>query len=179
MNQHETKHEKHTNNDDDQLETFSEMASVTTKSGVAGKLLVISLIVVSLAVTAFVGFAIFRGINGADYVNADSYQEVTLSDGRVYYGKITDMDSAFMTLENVYYMQQNFQTASEANPQQEPITLTKLGEERSCPSDNLYINRDQVIQWTNIRSEGEVAKAIESHLATHNTGNETPCSTLQ
>lgn len=184
MDQHEAKNNKKSNTDEESTqETFSEMASVTTKSGVAGKLLVISLIVVSLAVTAFVGFAIFRGVNGENYIKGDSYQAVTLSDGMIYYGKISDLDSSYMTLTDVYYLQPTQVVEGEQDAEvagdTKPIQLVKLGEEKHCPSDNLYINRDQVIHWENIRPEGEVVKAIEAFLNSHGGNDEVVCSTIQ
>ena len=70
------------NTDAKKDETFTEMADATAeKSGVVGKLLIASLIVVSVAVTAFVGFAIFNGVTGQGIVNSDKYQAVFVDNG--------------------------------------------------------------------------------------------------
>lgn len=165
-------------------ETFSDMAAFTTKSGVVGKLLVISLIVVSLAVTAFVGFAIFRGVNGENYIGNDQYQAVFLADGQTYYGKIADLDSTTLTLSDVYYLKVDQKVQSQQlEPKNEKeaddvITLVKLGEEKHCPADEMYINRDQVLFWENIRPEGQVVKAIETYLAQNENNDDVVCSQI-
>jgi hypothetical protein len=161
-------------------ETFSEMATITTKSGVVGKLLVVSLIVVSIAVTAFVGFAIFRGVNGENRVDNSTYQAVFLNDGQTYYGKLSNFDGDYMTLTDVYYLKVDSdvqsQKASSKKPSTNEITLVKLGEEKHCPSDTMYINRDQISFWENIRPEGQVAQAIDKFLETRSGNDEVVCS---
>ncbi len=157
-------------------ETFSEMASATAKkSGVIGKLLVISLIVVSVAVTAFVGYAIVNSsddlsTNPGSLVNKDQYQAVFLNDGRqVYFGKISSVDSSWLTLEDVYYLQieQQIQPkGKEAGEQQPKITLVKLGNELHGPEDTIVFSRESVMFWENLKSQdsSKVVEAIEKYV---------------
>ena len=146
-----------------QNETFSEMATATaSKSGVVGKLLVISLIVVSVAITAFVGYALVRGVGSQSYVEADKYQAVFLSDGQIYFGKLADVDQHYASLEDIYYLQvQNNSQVQQAEAEQAPqIQLVKLGNEIHGPQDKMIINTDQILFWENLEDEGQVADAI-------------------
>lgn len=146
-----------------QNETFSEMASATAaKSGVVGKLLVISLIVVSVAITAFVGYALVRGVGSQNYVESDQYQAVFLSDGQIYFGKLSNVDQQYAVLEDIYYLQvQNNSQVQQAEAEQAPqIQLVKLGNEIHGPQDKMVINADQILFWENLKDEGQVADAI-------------------
>lgn len=150
-----------------QQETFSEMASATaSRSGVVGKLLVISLIIVSVAVTAFVGFAIVRGVDGSSLVKSDQYQAVFLTDGQIYFGKLDNLDEEYAVLSDIYYLQVEQQVqpvqGEEGEQQQQPqISLAKLGNELHGPEDEMFINRDRILFWENLKDDGNVVQAIQ------------------
>lgn len=155
-------------------ESFSEMADATAKkSGLVGKLLIISLIVVSIAVTAFVGVAIFSSSEGeAGLVKTDQYQAVFLSDGQIYFGKVTDVTAEYMVLEDIYYLQVEQQVQPERDQEQQAqprVSLAKLGNELHGPEDQMFISRLQVLFWENLKTEGQVTKAITDYV--NNGGN--------
>ncbi len=153
-------------------ETFSEMANVTAaRSGIVGKLLVVSLIVVSVAITAFVGYAIIRGVGSGNLIKEDQYQAVFLSDGQIYFGKLTGIGEEYATLEDIYYLQvqQEVQPDTSAQPQTQ-ISLAKLGNELHGPEDEMFINVDQILFWENLKDEGQVVQAIEDFV--ENGGND-------
>lgn len=165
-------------------ESFTEMADVTAKkSGLVGKLLVISLIVVSIAVTAFVGVAIFNGTEGeASLVKSDQYQAVFLSDGQIYFGKVTNVQAEYLVLEDIYYLQveQQVQPEREGETAAQPkVSLAKLGSELHGPEDQMFISRLQVLFWENLKTDGQVTKAITEYVK--NGGNPTtpPADTTQ
>jgi len=158
-------------------ESFSEVANVTaSKSGLVGKLLVISLIVVSVAVTAFVGMAIFSDTKGEyGLVKTEQYQAVFLSDGQIYFGKITDIQPDSLTLEDIYYLQveQQVQPDREAASAQQPkVSLAKLGNELHGPEDQMFINKAQVLFWENLKAEGQVTKAISDYVSSGGDNNQ-------
>jgi hypothetical protein len=156
-------------------ETFSEMANVTAaKSGMVGKLLVVSLIVVSIAITAFVGYAIIRGVGGGNLIKGDKYQAVFLTDGQIYFGKLKGIGESYATLEDIFYLQVEQQVQpdreTDANAQTQ-ISLAKLGNELHGPEDQMYINVSQILFWENLKSEGQVSTAIKNFK--ENGGNAT------
>lgn len=155
-------------------ESFSEVANTTAKkSGLVGKLLVISLIVVSIAVTAFVGMAIFNDTAGeSELVKEDRYQAVFLSDGQIYFGKITDINEEYLVLEDIYYLQVDQQVqpdrGADGDDNQPRVSLAKLGNELHGPEDQMFISKTQILFWENLKSEGQVTTAITDFV---NSGN--------
>ena len=150
-------------------ESFTEMADATAKkSGIVGKLLIISLIVVSIAVTAFVGTAIFNSEKGeASLVKEDRYQAVFLSDGQIYFGKVTDVQAEYLVLEDIYYLQveQQVQPEREGEAAAQPkVSLAKLGSELHGPEDQMFISRLQVLFWENLKTDGQVTTAINDYI---------------
>lgn len=163
-------------------ETFSEMASATaSRSGVVGKLLVISLIIVSVAVTAFVGFAIVRGVDGDNLVKTDQYQAVFLTDGQIYFGKLDNSNDSYARLTDIYYLQveqavqpvqgDDAKAADDADAGAK-ISLAKLGNELHGPEDEMYVNRDRILFWENLKNDGQVVTAITQFVeGGDNSGN--------
>ncbi len=146
-------------------ETFSEMASATAnRSGLTGKLLVISLIIVSIAITGFVGFAIVSGVTGKNTVNKDLYQAVFLTDGQIYFGKLSNLDKEYAELKDIYYLQVDQQVQPDREKQQQAnISLAKLGKELHGPEDRMFINPDMVLFWENLKTDGQVTQAIKNY----------------
>ena len=158
-------------------ETFSEMANATAaRSGVVGKLLVVSLIVVSIAITAFVGYAIVRGVGGGDLIKEDQYQAVFLADGQIYFGKLDSIGEEYAVLQDIYYLQvqQEVQPDTTAQPQTQ-ISLAKLGNELHGPEDEMFINVDQILFWENLKDDGQVVTAINNFVS----GNQPADATQQ
>jgi len=166
-------------------ESFSEMAAATAnRPGVVGKLLVLSLIIVSIAVTAFVGYAIVNGIGSQSYIDKDNYQAVFLSDGQIYFGKLTNTDKDYATLEDIYYLQVQNNNSDQQPVQQgestaAQITLVKLGNEIHGPKDEMIINRDQILFWENLKTDGQVADAIARYKKDGSTQDTTKTDTTQ
>ena len=101
-----------------------------------------------------------------------TYQSVFLTNGQVYFGKISDINSDYITLKDIYYLQvvqkqpiqgtpeqAGQQAAAQAQPQQE-ISLVKLGGELHGPVDEMHINRQQVLFYEDLKQDGSVVSAI-------------------
>jgi len=108
------------------------------------------------------------------------YQAVFLTNGQVYFGKLTSQDNEWMKLTDIYYLQvtQNLQQAS-GDPTKEPtstgaaqtsannIQLVKLGSELHGPDDMMYIEQDKVLFWENMKSDSKVSNAIKQYQDKH------------
>lgn len=107
-------------------------------------------------------------------VKPSGYQAVFLTNGQVYFGKLTDVSATYATLTDVYYLQvapqpnlqgsQNQQTASQQQQQQQ-LFLVKLGKELHGPVDEMKINREQILFYEDIKEEGTVMKKIREDQA--------------
>lgn len=97
------------------------------------------------------------------------YQAVFLTNGQVYFGKISNPDSDYVTLKDIYYLQVNQQlqsagsSSTQQSDQQPQLSLVKLGNELHGPVDSMQINRSQVLFFEDLKSDGKVAQAIEAY----------------
>jgi hypothetical protein len=104
--------------------------------------------------------------------SSQKYQAVFLTNGQVYFGKIEKIDSEWLTVKEIYYLQvlqpplqgqaQPDQAGQQAQPQ---ISLVKLGNELHGPEDMMNIAKSQVLFWEDLKNDGQVAKAISDYKA--------------
>jgi hypothetical protein len=160
----------------DVRKSYSEAGSVevpavsTGGSNGLSRLLSIVLIVASLT---FVGYYALRAINTvtADAaVKGKQFQAVFLTNGQVYFGKLSKTDSSYVVLKNIYYLQvqQSVQPTDKTSTTSPQVSLAKLGGELHGPEDVMYISRSQVLFWENLKGDGKVAKAIADYVAQGN-----------
>lgn len=120
------------------------------------------------------------GIGGqekeADQIQTDKYQAVFLDsqDGQVYFGKLAIYNEALYQLTDIYYVRVETPVqpeGAEQAAQQQSISLAKLGNELHGPQDTMYIARDKVLYWENLKDDGQVVTAINEYKA---NGEQTP-----
>lgn len=97
--------------------------------------------------------------------SGNSYQAVFLTNNQVYFGKLTNTESQYPVLRDIYYLQvgQALQPPSET-PQPE-LRLIKLGAELHGPEDEMFINRDQILFYEDLKADSQIVKAIEAQRA--------------
>ncbi len=126
---------------------------------------------VVLIVLGVLGY-MFRGQLTGDSSKAQvlsGYQAVFLTNGQVYFGKISNPSGDYVNLKDIYYLQvneaQNLQQgqAPAANAQQPQLSLVKLGNELHGPVDSMEINRSQILFFEDLKSDGRVAQAIAEY----------------
>ncbi len=127
------------------------------------------LMAIILAVIIFLGF-IYRenlaDLFTKDDPNLSSYQAVFLTNGQVYFGKVTRKDSSYVVLGDVFYLQANKQLqpqTDEAKAASSQLSLVKLGSELHGPSDVMHINRDQILFFEDLKKDSRVVKAIDEY----------------
>lgn len=103
---------------------------------------------------------------GMEAVKKDQYQAVFLTNGQVYFGKVEDMTKSTIKLTSIYYLQvqQSVQPAEQKkdDDKEAQISLAKLGEELHGPEDTMYIAKDQMLFWENLKDNGKVVQAIKN-----------------
>jgi hypothetical protein len=100
------------------------------------------------------------------YVDDKKLQAVFLNGGQVYFGNINDLNGKFLSMSNIYYLRVNQQVQPNQSTNaaaSNDISLVKLGCELHGPTDNMVINREQVIFWENLKDDGQVAKAVAEY----------------
>jgi len=125
-------------------------------------------LVVALAVMSWFMLAPNRSSSVAPAIDTSKYQAVFFTNGQVYFGKLASVNSEYLQLTDVYYLQ-NQQSTDEVedpnNPQasdadQSSATLIKLGKEIHGPEDEMIISKEQVLFYENLKTDGSVSKTI-------------------
>jgi hypothetical protein len=123
----------------------------------------------------------------ARYVEKDRMQAVFLNGGQVYFGKIKDLNEQYLRMSDIFYLRVNQvvqpnQEGTQQQASQNDISLVKLGCELHRPTNEMLINREQVIFWENLKEEdGEntVPGAVKKYLAQYPNGQECQDQTQQ
>ena len=103
--------------------------------------------------------AIVGGVSG-------EYQAVFLDNGQTYFGKVSNKESIYVKLSEVYYLQfqQPLQNQEEEDGSGQPdLTLVKLGSELHGPEDEMEILRDHILFIENLAADSKVAQAITAY----------------
>jgi hypothetical protein len=121
--------------------------------------------VLAIAIAVFLGLRYTGLTPGAVSVKANQYQAVFLTNGQVYFGKITRQTASEVAIEDIYYLQVEGQIQPEREGEQPRLSLVKLGNELHGPEDIMFVNRDHVLFWENLKDDGRVVSAIKDHKA--------------
>lgn len=97
-------------------------------------------------------------------------QAVFLTNGQVYFGHLTNTNDKFVVLSDVYYLQQDRSQLQSGDTNQKQVNLIKLGNELHGPEDTIYINRNQVLFFENMKNNSKVNDAINNFV---NSGSQT------
>jgi hypothetical protein len=92
-----------------------------------------------------------------------NYHAVFLTNGQVYFGRVTSRNDFEVVLENIYYLQSDKQMIAQGLDNQKELKLIKLGNELHGPEDMMYINRDQVLFIEPLKADSKVVKAISEY----------------
>jgi hypothetical protein len=109
--------------------------------------------------------------NGGTMGTGSEYQAVFLTNGQVYFGKLSGADGTYATMTDIFYLQVGPQQGSQTDPNapagtpQQQISLVKLGNELHGPVDEMHINRDHVLFYEDLKTDGQVVQAINGYKA--------------
>lgn len=127
-------------------------------------------LLLALAVAGWLTWSSLRS-DGAAMVENDRYQAVFLAGGQIYFGKLDFVSADYMRLTEVFYVQSgaNQPAGDEAEAAEgSDLQLIKLGEEVHAPEDEMFINRDQVLFFENLKQDGQVVELIENYRSGQN-----------
>ncbi len=94
------------------------------------------------------------------------WQAVFLTNGQVYFGELSGVNSKYATLTNIYYLQvqSQVQPADTTSTDNSKVTLVKLGNELHAPQDQMKIATDQILFYENLKKDGKVVQAIDNYI---------------
>jgi len=146
------------------LRQKSEYEKKKDKNSLVKKVVITAVAVIVVLVLAFF---VYTRLLGGSGVKSGQYQAVFLTNGQVYFGKLEDPTSKYVTLTDVYYLQvQN--SEEKGNDQNQQLSqgepqLIKLGEELHGPEDEMKISQTQISFWENLKDKSKVVEAIENY----------------
>lgn len=88
-----------------------------------------------------------------------------MSDGGGYiYGKLSVLNSEYYKMTEVYFIQATQQQADGENAQAAAqAELVTVKNSIHGPQDTVYINRDKVMLWQNLREDGAVMQTLNNN----------------
>ena len=108
------------------------------------------------------GNAIMEGLQ--ERPDGGKYQAVFLTNGQVYFGKLSGLGGDYVTLKEVYVVQSQ---GALANPspapqqQQSKLTLSRLDQNNLIhPEQKMTIAKNSMLFWENMQDDAEVVKKI-------------------
>lgn len=127
---------------------------------IAGAVLLLGLLV-------SIGWFVYRASTAAS-IDSGRYQAVFFTNGQVYFGKLKSMNSGYMRLTDIYYLQAQSDANESENPQEtstqsSDVQLIKLGNEVHGPEDEMIISKDQILFFENLKTSGKVSESIKQH----------------
>jgi len=123
-------------------------------------------LVVVLGLFVYGGILIKDRFWGGPVEIRDVYSAVFLTNGQVYFGKMVKNDAREIILNDVYYLQVNSDSASGGQTNalsQSTFNLVKLGNELHGPTDELFVNKEQVIFYEYLRDDSRVVQSIKNY----------------
>ena len=130
----------------------------------------VALFAVAILATLMLVVVVMGGGKGLDSaVKKDQYQAVFLNsqDGQVYFGKLEAYNEQYYRLTDIFYVrvEQKIQPEGQAasTQAQQSISLAKLGNELHGPDDEMFIAKDKVLFWENLKESGQVVTAIREY----------------
>ena len=132
-----------------------------------------------LAVALLFSLVFSKDTKESKYVDKSKLQAVFLNGGQVYFGHIGTLSPSYVSMSNIYYLRvnQQVQPNQSTTTNSNDISLVKLGCELHGPVDQMVINRDQVLFWENLKTDGQVAKAVDSYVKSNPNGQKCDTTT--
>lgn len=121
----------------------------------------IVIIALAYAIYATKGFGLWK--SKTDEAQKSDWQAIFLSNGQVYFGHLTGLNSQFVTLKDIYYLQVQKPIQPKSEDEQGKLTLVKLGNEIHGPIDAMEINRDHILFVEDMKADGKVVQAIQRY----------------
>jgi len=134
------------------------------KGGGIGKIIIMLIVIVAVVWGGY--YFMFKGKDVAKVVDSSKYQAVFLTNGQVYFGKVSGEKKSYVAVSDVYYMVlkqplQNQKKEGEDQEQAKPeYTLVKLGKEMHGPT-SMSINKDQILFIENLSDDSKVVTTIK------------------
>jgi len=123
------------------------------------------IVIIVVVILVCLGMGAYKMMNANAGIKTGQYQAVFLTNGQVYFCKLSNINEGYVTCNDIYYLQvqQTVQPAEKKDGDQPKVSLAKLGSELHGPEDQMHINREQVLFWENLKDSSKVVTAIKEN----------------
>ncbi len=126
-------------------------------------------IILAVLVLGVIGWAIWSNSkNASTGIDSSKYQAVFMSNGQIYFGKLSDFNDASFKITSIYYPQA--QTTDETDTKktdvqssQSNIQLFRVTDGVHGPEDQMIITKSQILYYENLKSDSKVTQLIEQN----------------
>jgi hypothetical protein len=126
------------------------------------------LLLTAVAIPVFIVLFVFLGLFG--FVPAGNFptdatsewQAVFLNNNQTYFGKLENVNFGYVKLTNVYYLRAGGNLQEGNANSGDNVSLVKLGGELHGPEDVMYIRKDSILFWENMKDTARVVQLIRS-----------------
>ena len=124
--------------------------SIITVSALA----VLSTVVVVVSILYLLGILKYDSYNEKDFIDSDTYQAVFLTNDQIYFGHLSNINSDYLILYDVYYVRVGENDVGQ---------IIKLGMfEPHGPRDKMIINQEHILFWENLKFDSKVVETIRN-----------------
>jgi hypothetical protein len=97
----------------------------------------------------------------------NGYKAVFLSNGQVYFGKLTWGFGSYATMTDIYYLRPGATNGGveQLTTQGGNLDLVKLGNEIHGPTDKMSIRKNNIVFYETLTQDGRVGTAIAQYAA--------------
>ena len=98
-------------------------------------------------------------------VSSSEWQSVFLTNNQVYFGHLRNYSREYVALKDIYYLRVAEPLQQGSQPPGPTLNLVKLGSELHGPKDTMYIPKDKIMFWENLKKDSQVVQAITNFLS--------------
>lgn len=125
------------------------------------------IIILAVIVLAVVGWAVWSKSKGSETgIDNSKYQAVFMSNGQIYFGKLSDFNESSFKITKIYYPQAQStgeETTTNVNDEQSSIQLFRVTDGVHGPEDQMIITKSQILYYENLESNSKVTQLIEQN----------------
>ena len=121
--------------------------------------IVVGLLIIGAIVCGSVYYIYMYKAESKPDPGGSSYYAVFLADGQVYFGELLSKSRGEIVLTNPYYLQLNG-ADSQTVLSNSGFVIMKLEKQQHDPMNKLYINRDHVLYFEQLRKDSKLVESI-------------------
>lgn len=126
-------------------------------------------VILAVLVAVVVGWVIWSNSkNAATGIDSSKYQAVFMSNGQIYFGKLSDFNDSSFKITSIYYPQaqstdETSTSKTDVSDSQSNIQLFRVTDGVHGPEDEMVITKSQILYYENLKSDSKVTQLIEQN----------------